>query len=84
MYQITVQVDGMMCSMCEAHVNEAIRRAFPVEKVKSSHRKGQMQILSRQPLEEPAICAALEAAGYRVLGTKCEPYQNKKWFGLFG
>ena len=28
MVQITVKVDGMQCSMCEAHVNEAVRRAL--------------------------------------------------------
>ena len=26
MIRITVKVDGMMCGMCEAHVNDAIRR----------------------------------------------------------
>ena len=25
MYQTTVGVDGMMCGMCEAHVNDAVR-----------------------------------------------------------
>ena len=30
MYQTTVGVDGMMCGMCEAHVNDAVRKAFPV------------------------------------------------------
>lgn len=37
MYQTTVGVDGMMCGMCEAHVNDAVRKAFPVKKVTSSH-----------------------------------------------
>ena len=46
MLKITVQVDGMMCGMCEAHVNDAVRRAFPVKKVTSSHSKGQTVILT--------------------------------------
>ena len=37
MLKIMVQVDGMMCGMCEAHVNDAICKAFPVKKVTSSH-----------------------------------------------
>ena len=41
MYQTTVGVDGMMCGMCEAHVNDAVRKAFPVKKVTSSHGRGQ-------------------------------------------
>ena len=45
MYQTTVGVDGMMCGMCEAHVNDAVRKAFPVKKVTSSHSKGQTVIL---------------------------------------
>ena len=26
MIKITLEIDGMMCGMCEAHVNDAIRR----------------------------------------------------------
>ncbi len=33
MEKITVQVEGMACSMCESHVNDAIRKAFPIQKV---------------------------------------------------
>lgn len=35
MYKTTAKIDGMACSMCEAHVNETVRRAFPVKKVTS-------------------------------------------------
>ena len=35
MEKIVVKVDGMQCGMCEAHVNEAVRAAFPVKKVTS-------------------------------------------------
>ena len=46
MLKITLGVDGMMCGMCESHVNDAVRKAFPVKKVTSSHGKGQTVILS--------------------------------------
>ena len=39
MWKYTVEVNGMMCGMCEAHVNDAIRKAFPVKKVNSSAAK---------------------------------------------
>ena len=39
MLKITLGVDGMMCGMCESHVNDAVRKAFPVKKVTSSHGK---------------------------------------------
>ena len=36
MIKTTVKVDGMMCGMCESHVNDAVRKAFQVDKVTSS------------------------------------------------
>ena len=35
MTQTTIKIDGMMCGMCESHVNDAISRAFKVKKVTS-------------------------------------------------
>lgn len=55
MKQIILQVDGMMCGMCESHVNDAIRRAFPVKKVSSSHTKGKTVILTEEDLSEEEI-----------------------------
>ena len=49
MIQTTVKVSGMACSMCEAHINDAIRAALPIEKVSSSHSKGETVIVSRPP-----------------------------------
>ena len=51
MIQTTVRISGMACSMCEAHINDTIRRTFSVEKVSSSHTKGETVILSREPLD---------------------------------
>ena len=31
MVKTTLKIDGMMCGMCESHVNDAIRNAFPVK-----------------------------------------------------
>lgn len=84
MVKITVDVDGMMCGMCEAHVNDAIRKAFPdVKKVSSSHGKNKTEIIAEQELDETAISEAINATGYQVTGIKSEPYQ-KKGFSLFG
>ena len=39
--KITLQIDGMMCGMCEAHVSDAVRRKFPGAKgIKADHIKG--------------------------------------------
>lgn len=55
MFETIVTVDGMMCGMCESHVNDAIRKAFPVKKVTSSHKKGETVILTEQPVDEQAV-----------------------------
>lgn len=50
MVKITVDVEGMACGMCEAHINEAVRNAFSVKKVTSSHTKKETVILAeREP-----------------------------------
>ena len=46
MVRMILEIDGMACGMCEAHVNDAVRRAFTVKKVTSSHAKGRTEILS--------------------------------------
>ena len=83
MTKTTLKIDGMMCSMCEAHMNEAIRKAFPVKKVTSSHTKKETEILSEAPLDEEALKAAVAATGYTLQGITSEPYE-KKGFSLFG
>ena len=80
MNKITLKIDGMMCGMCETHVNNAVRRAFPVKKVTSSHTKGETVILTEKDIDEPALRAAIDATGYKVLFVTSEPYEKK---GLF-
>ncbi len=80
MKKITLGVDGMMCGMCESHVNDAVRKAFPVKKVSSSHGKGETVILTEQDISEDALRAAVEATGYHVTAFRSEPYEKK---GLF-
>lgn len=46
MVKTTLDIDGISCGMCEAHINDAVRKAFAVKKVVSSHSKGETQIIS--------------------------------------
>lgn len=32
MIKTTVGIDGMMCGMCESHVNDAIRKSFDIKR----------------------------------------------------
>ena len=68
MIQTTVKISGMACSMCEAHINDTIRRTFSVEKVSSSHTKGKTVILSREPLDEAALRKRKACAWNRRFG----------------
>ena len=68
MTKTTVKVDGMMCGMCESHVNDAVRKAFQVDKVSSSHSKGETVISSDVPLDEGTLKTAISATGYEVKG----------------
>ena len=81
MIQITVKIEGMACGMCESHINDAVRRVFPVKKVTSSYKKGETVILAETQLSEEQLRAAIEPTGYRVLSVVSEPYEKK---GLFG
>ena len=83
MIQTTVKVSGMACSMCEAHINDAVRGAFPVEKVTSSHSKGETVILSQAPLDETTLRAAIDATGYTAGDISAATYEKKGLFSFF-
>lgn len=83
MIKTTLTIDGMACSMCEAHVNDAVRTKFAVKKVTSSFKKGVTEILSEAELDESSLRAAIETTGYRVTDVKTESVEKKR-FSLFG
>ena len=83
MIKTTLKIDGMMCGMCESHINDTIRQNFKIKKVTSSHSKGTTEIISEDPLDEAAVKEAVGKTGYKVLEIKTEPYE-KKCFSLFG
>lgn len=82
MVKITLNIDGMACGMCEAHVNEAVRKAFTVKKATSSHSKGRTEIIAEVPVDEAKLKGIIEETGYKVLSIHTEPYE-KKGFSLF-
>ena len=73
MIKTTVKVDGMMCGMCESHVNDAVRKAFQVDKVSSSHSKGETTLITDAPVDEARLKATINAPGYDVQGLTSEP-----------
>ena len=82
MWKYTVEVDGMMCGMCEAHTNDAIRKAFKVKKVESSHTKKQTVIIAEEEIDEDELRGVITNLGYDMGKVTKEPYK-KKFLGLF-
>lgn len=80
MIQTTIHVEGMACSMCEAHVNDAVRNAFSVKKVASSHKKKQTVILAEQAIPAEELKSVIGKAGYNAVSVSSEPYVKR---GLF-
>jgi len=80
MKKITVEIDGMMCGMCESHVNDCVRENFNVRKVTSSHSKGETVIITENDIDEAKLREAVNKTGYKVVSIKEEPYEKK---GLF-
>lgn len=81
MYKTTLNISGMMCSMCEAHINDAIRKSFDVKKVSSSHKKGITEIISQEQLPQDKLQAVIAETGYELGDISSETYHKK---GLFG
>ena len=80
MIETTLGIDGMMCGMCEAHVNDAIRKHFPVKSAKSNRRKGQCVVVSDEPLDETRVHEVIAATGYELTSISSRPHQRR---GLF-
>ena len=82
MIKTTLKIDGMMCSMCEAHINDVIRKTVPgAKKVSASHAKGEASFLTETAVDESVLKNAIAATGYTCLSVSSEPYEKK---GLFG
>lgn len=82
MLKITLKIDGMMCGMCESHINDTIRKTFSVKKVTSSHGKGKTEIITENFISEEDLRKAISETGYTLVDMQTEPYE-KKGFSLF-
>ena len=67
MVKTILKIDGMMCSMCEAHINDVIRRNFDVKKVRADRKKKEAIIESKTPLDEGRLKSVIDATGYKLI-----------------
>ena len=63
-----INVEGMMCPMCEKHVKEAIEKNLNVESVTASHEAKKVEIISAEPIDYDKAAAAISEAGYTPKG----------------
>lgn len=68
MVKVTVNVTGMMCPHCEAHVNDAVKKAFGAEDVVSSHENGTTVFTAAEKVDEDKVRQTITEAGYEVTG----------------
>ena len=83
MYETTVKIDGMMCGMCESHINDAIRSKFNIKKITSSHSKGETIIISEDKLDEKELKDVINATGYTAVSVNSVPYEKRGFFSHF-
>ena len=67
MITTTLGIEGMACSMCEAHINDAIRKNFSVKRVKSNRRKKTCVVVSDEPLDEQKVESVISQLGYDLV-----------------
>ncbi|MCE7080586.1 cation transporter [Streptomyces sp. ST2-7A] len=63
------KVSGMTCGHCEKAVSQELSALPGVTSVQARAGEGLVTVESDRPLEEAAVRAAVDEAGYEVVGT---------------
>ncbi len=62
------QVTGMSCGHCEGSVSAEISELAGVTSVKAVAATGEVTVVSEAPLDEAAVRAAVDEAGFELAG----------------
>ena len=82
MRKTRIEIDGMMCGMCEAHINEAIRKHFRASKVKASRTAKEAVILSEESIDEEQLKRVIRETGYTPGAVVTEDGVKRRLFGF--
>ncbi len=63
-----IKVNGMMCGHCEMHVKKALEAIEGIDNAVASHEENLVTITNSKDIDEAAIKAAIEEAGYEYAG----------------
>ena len=77
MMKTTAAIDGMMCAMCESHINEAIRKALEVKKVSASRKNKEAVSLSEEAPDPVLLAETIRQTGYTPGEIHTEVYEKK-------
>lgn len=64
---IEYQVTGMSCGHCEASVREEVSKIDGVDRIDVSAKTGVLVIESGAPIDDAAVIAAVDEAGYAAV-----------------
>jgi copper chaperone CopZ len=68
MSEVVYSVAGMSCGHCESAVTKEVTAIPGVTSVKAVAQTGLLTIASERPLDETAVRAAVDEAGYELVG----------------
>lgn len=83
MFKTVVEVEGMACGMCEASINDSIRKNFDVIKVTASRNKKRVEIISKKQLSKTVMQQVISEKGYSINSIDSFPYEKKARFSIF-
>mgnify|MGYP002238893290 CR=1 FL=1 len=76
-----IHIEGMSCGMCEAHIADTIRHAFPHAAPRISFPfQERTPLCDRNPCRGSRDQKAIDETGYTYKGMKTEPYEKKGFF----
>jgi copper chaperone len=61
------QVTGMTCAHCEMSVREEVGQLAGVQAIEVSAETGKLLVTATPPVDDAAVVAAVEEAGYRAV-----------------
>ena len=65
-----IEIKGMMCGHCEAHVKKALEALEGVASAEASHEKGTAVVQLSGSVDDAALKKAVEEEGYEVIGIR--------------
>lgn len=83
MIKYILKINGMMCGMCESHINDVVRRNFEIKKVSSSHKKGLTTIIAENEIDENELKKKISETGYDLVAINKEDFVKKNCFSKF-